>query len=749
MAKRSSISPTLTVFGVWWVATAYFAPSYDWTSMVQMGAIAGFGILLGIVGAIVSIAVIRVGYRSIVSPSELRGLNSSIGEVPLPKPEPLRADELPAISPVTMPDIPADFVDNWLDEYGSEYPQHAELFKALLRVLNFRPDLPATHVHGGHGGRTLLQHSMLTAWIMAEVSKSWKYDGLRDRSGKRVVLPLRDPQYEFNSHDPMVAIIGLAHDIGKIESFVYNEQGDVVGIRSEHDLTGSRMIARMQETWDIPSTDRNAMLLAIAHYHHPVELPLAPNQRKAVARDDRTIALMELLINADFKVTSVETRGVMPSEEEYRSYDSVRSVSPEQLYGEFVALIHEAHRINSGNIKYSVGQLSPSPDGKGGLLYLHEESLRLNMMRRLGMQNAENLGNGRFQITVDLLNVLKARGILYTTHENLDYSAGNAMWVCDVLGSKNQRVSSWPCVIAVKLERFEKLQQLGFFSSSIKIIRNRFGEQMGKPVKGEAGDTIVFGGLGSNNDIPDAPAVSKKKNNPPKATSQSPKPQTPPQTKAVLPDIKPQIAPVVSEPSVEPVPLESLSDRVEPVLPTTEVVIVESDASDRVEPVLTVSPETSVIPGVATKIDIPEQKTDATEPHADDVQVKTGEEEGAASAQSDRTPEIQTDKSAMEPADAKAAATASFSVNGESVARALQLAVTHCKSGMLGCRKGIKDGKETFNFTLDDLLDSMVAPDLSSPGVVDYLASGRIKGVGVVRIKSRVIISVSPPLSSE
>lgn len=738
MAKRSSVGPTLTVFGVWWVSTAYFAPTYDWQSMVSTFGLVTFGLLLGVIAAVVAIAVIRTGQRTIVAPTELRGLRCSIGEVPMPMPAPEQSESLPSISPVTMPDVPADFVDNWLDEYASEYPEHAELFKALLRVLNHRPDLPATHVEGGHGGRTLLQHSMLTAWIMTEVSRTWAYDGLRDRTGKRVVIPLRDADYSFKPHDPMVAIIGLAHDIGKIESYIYNDQGAVVGIRAEHDLTGSRMIARMPESWDIPSEDRDAMLLAIAHYHHPVELPLVPDQRKAVARDDRTIALMELLIRADFTVTRVETQGEVPSDEDYRSLDAVRTAGPEQIYDEFISLIHEAHRINSGNVKYSIGQISPSPDGEGALLYLHEESLRINMMRRLGLQDQEPLGDGRYQITIDLLNVLKARGMLYTVHEGMEYSAGQSMWVCDVIGSKQQRVAGWPCAIAVKLEQFERLQQLGFFSSSIKILRNRFGAHLGKPVRSLPAETKITGNLGSNNDIPDAPTPKKKakpgKPGKPAQQVEEQKVSHPdqaglPPVQAVVPENDKELAPISAEPD----------GRIEPVLDVPIAAIEEAAKQEDVQEA--VQPAAAEVEVVAVK---DEAKKGVPPVASDNVAEKPPAE--APQTQETRGASVETkpEKKARQVSPLAAPR------SDAGILKEKFMAATTCGiSDQIKCRKG-SNGNLVFN--LKDLLSegSPVARELSDPEILAYIEQGNIPGVSMMRMNPTLtLISVTVPALQE
>lgn len=778
MARRSSIGPTFTVFGVWWFTTALLASSYNLTSMLQAASVVTIGSLLGFVGAIVSIVVIRVGNRGMTAPTELRGLKSSIGDIPMPAPPPARAETLPSISPVDVPDVDPDFIDNWLFDYEESFPAHAALFKALLQVLNHRPSIPATHIAGGHGGRTLLQHSLLAAFIMTKLSHTWVYTGLRDRNHVRVVLKLRDPDYKFNPIDPMVAIIGLAHDIGKIDAFIYDHTGKVVSIRAEHDMTGARMIARMDETWAIPESDRDAMLLAIAHYHHPVALPLAPDKR---AVDDRTIALMELLIHADHTVSRVEYDNVMPTTEEYEALDSVRSASPEQLFDEFVALIHEANRVNSGNIRYSIGQVSPGPDEKTPLLYLHEESMRLHLMRRMSVSESDQTGDGRFQITIDLLNVLKARGLLYTTHDGLDFRADQSMWVCDVMGSKNQKVSHWPCAIAIRLDHFEKIRDMGYYSSSIKILRNRFGNHIGKIAKKGPVDSALIGKLGGPNDIPDAPPAKKKPKpaTPAKSASTSaaapqspsaassppvdPKPQvsTPSVSAAASVDVTPPAQPkpeadvpdVAARVESSPLPVKVLDVQPDPEQPlaasTPDQVAGDPDpgnvitdginqdliASPAAKPALGDSAGTDNGPALNAE---PNSQVVTTET-PEEPQQKVIEQEPVKPISGQVDQVVEQIESKTDEADPDAL---------KNLTKALSLVVSMGRAGQLKC----KSGNKCLVFNLDTLgsADSKLIKALRSEENMSYLTAGKIDGVKVVAINPQLsLLSISAPLYNE
>ena len=449
-----------TVFSFWWVMLGAWAILHGHVGLgqslsnsVNVLILVSIGGILGCIGAVAWVILERQARREGLVSDKVRGLACSIGPVPLNAKEPGRSMDLPSFE--GLPDVPAEFFPQWLARYQVTHPEHVALTKAMLQVYHHSKDLPATHVVGGHGGRTLLQHSLLVAYQMQNLATKWSYTGLRDRTGKKVLLKLRDGAYQFDATDPLVLLVGLAHDIGKIEAFIF-ENGKIVGSHHEHDLTGARMMARMPEMWDIPDADRVAILLAIAHYHHPMELPLSPDRR---AIDDRTIAVMELLIKADFVASAIERKGVTPTEKDYIEEMDAREksdISDEDLWIAFTEILNETGRINSSDLNYNVGTICQIEGQNAMRLVLHEPSIRGALMRRLGVMQSEQLGDGRHQLTIRLLKLIDDHGLLVKTIKDLSYAAESALWSLSFFGRKKTRGSNeaarltgWPAAIVM------------------------------------------------------------------------------------------------------------------------------------------------------------------------------------------------------------------------------------------------------------------------------------------------------------
>lgn len=450
-----------TVFGFWWLVLGAWGAvrgeidiEQSLQASIAILMLVIIGAIVGVVGVVGWVILDREARRNSLQSSKVRGLTCSIGEVPLNAKEPARAPQLPSFD--DMRDVPADFFPAWIQRYEKSHPAQAALLVAMLKIFELNKSLPATHVVGGHGGRTLLNHSLLVAYQMQQLAGKWTYTGLRDRTGKRVLLKLRDESYEFDPEDPLVLLVGLAHDIGKIEAFII-ENGVVIGSQHEHDLTGARMLARMPEMWDIPDADRIALLLSIAHYHHPMELPLSPDRR---AIDDRTIAVMELLIKADFVASAIERKGVVPTEADYvQEMDDRQAfdVTDEAIWDAFVAILEEAGRINSTDINYNVGTICQVSPFNSIILVLNEGAIRGALMRRLGIEDATRLGDGRFTITTKLLKVLDDHNVLYREANGVSYPAESALWSVSFYGKKATRgkreaarLTGWPATILLR-----------------------------------------------------------------------------------------------------------------------------------------------------------------------------------------------------------------------------------------------------------------------------------------------------------
>lgn len=461
----------------WWIITGTLAFYYRPELLLSMGAWlqqASVVVITVIIGAIAGcfamvfwIAGKRAAIKASLVPSQLRGMTSTIGPVPVLYDPPRAADHDPSLKDV--PDVPDGFVAGWMDRHEAEHPLHVALVRTLLRIYEANRDLPATHVVGGHGGRSLLEHSLLCSYLMAEdLAKDYSYNGTVYLPGKhKIKIELANPNYRFDPTDPVILIIGLAHDIGKIESFTFREvDGRRVpdGMLPQHDMIGSRMLARMPEFWALPWKDIQAILAAVAHYHRPMDLPMAPDHR---ALDDRSIALMELLIKADRQAGAIENHGrKLTPEEEARAMtaeDTGESIDATRLYEEFCELLLEDGRVDGASDRSSIGTYATVKGANTPLLVLHEETVRAALSARLRVDQNIKDGAGRYQLTNLLLEEIAARESLRTSHkiEGIDgvdagvlrhYKPVNALWRASFFvhgssGRQAKHIMDWPAAI--------------------------------------------------------------------------------------------------------------------------------------------------------------------------------------------------------------------------------------------------------------------------------------------------------------
>jgi hypothetical protein len=228
------------------------------------------------------------------------------------------------------------------------------------------------------------------------------------------------------------------------------------------------MLARMPEAWQIPDEDRRAIFLAIAHYHHPMELPLSPDRRGI---DDRTIALMELLIRTDFVTARIEADGVEPTEQEYEERGAAAGariaidVTSTSLWSEFVELLGEAGRINSSDVRFNIGTYCTGNGFAKPMLLLKEDAVRKALMSRLDLEDSGQMGDGRHQLTVDLMKLLDERRILYRSHDGTTYSYLNAIWDVDFLKREAgnaipKKHTGWSAVIVIDPKEFPSIEEI-------------------------------------------------------------------------------------------------------------------------------------------------------------------------------------------------------------------------------------------------------------------------------------------------
>lgn len=295
MIQRNPLLKSLaTVFLFWYVilflpawlfgAHVFLLPQYLLYGFAVMaaGAMLGFFIFLGLRNL-----VSRATESAISTGGRFRQANVLLGR-------------MPTLPSAARKSLPRDMLSGqpWWNTLEANFPAHARAVKAVLEVMHTRPDLPASPVPGGHGGRTLIAHSMAVAREIIGQAKAWVYEGQKDRRGKVRVALNGDP-HRFGSEDiGLLILTGLAHDIGKLTC--YQDAGHdsqrrriVREVQPNHDTAGARLLRTVPEVMELPYADRLALLTAVGYYHHPYALP------RADWITDRMRSLTELLILAD------------------------------------------------------------------------------------------------------------------------------------------------------------------------------------------------------------------------------------------------------------------------------------------------------------------------------------------------------------------------------------------------------------------------------------------------------------------
>lgn len=265
----------------------------------------GLYVLIGIVvGAFVSALFILNSRGHIyhnLQPTTTRGMLIGIGGVIEPK-EPLGRSkkEMEALLPIDLHD--------WYAEYSATYPKHAELIAALSQIYHYYKDTPASPVPGGHGDVSLEQHSYNVLREAIRQKDGWEYCGMKNRRGD-VAFEILDPEFRFEAGaDPMTEICAFAHDLGKIECYKPKKGGGATIVKMGHDEVGGRMLAMIQEFWNLDFSDREALQFCTSFYHNPQQMPEWLH--------DRVRALTEFTITVD--IAAGKKEGGQDIESEYQ-----------------------------------------------------------------------------------------------------------------------------------------------------------------------------------------------------------------------------------------------------------------------------------------------------------------------------------------------------------------------------------------------------------------------------------------------
>ena len=328
----------------------------------------------------------------------------------------------------------------WAGRVRETHPELHSLFSAIVDTMAAYPDCPAAPVRTGHGGRNLFEHSLVVVEQIVVLARTFQFDGGRSKDG-RLVAPILDPQFQFDPDDPLIVLLAFAHDLGKLECYRRDATtGRIEELHRDHDRIGRLMLARMPELWALENPDRQVLLYAVGYYHRPQDMP------KYV--DDRARALMELLIVADnaagkyesahpvwarapaaaLGAPSVAAAEPQPDREQASTTGPPTPRTTENSQTEldswettlvkaFLSIIALPKAIN-GHVEQVLAYRWDD------LLYFEEHRLRAAIAHELDDEALMRTkkGDGRFQVTEDLMRALRKLGVLYREYEGRTFS---------------------------------------------------------------------------------------------------------------------------------------------------------------------------------------------------------------------------------------------------------------------------------------------------------------------------------------
>lgn len=446
-AKNPIVKATFIVFATIWVAMNLYTlitdPVFFWENIPNMV----HGVFITFVGCVMGV-ILTAGLilfeRSVaqmrLQGGSFNGVTSSIGPVPILAPPARRAKAKECLP------IESERVKQWIEANKVAHPEYVTLFMAIWQTLSAHKTHPASHRKGGHGGRTLAQHCMAVADTALELAPGWSYEGVYiTRPGKspKLIIPKRNANYVFDPLDPIIPVLALAHDLGKIEAYKLQADGTVLTSETgsmqddagvKHDALGARILARISEFWELPPRDTEALTTVIAHYHHPSDFPV---DKDGLSVDDRKTALMEFLILAD-KTTGQRESGISATS---ANEDTITETEAEEIYAAFVSCITEKGRIN-GTGDSETDKVFKIGQKHGNLIYLREAPLLAAMSRKLRV--SIEAGRGRFILLNRILSILTEKGLLSTLHNGVDFKTYQPLFFVRFYHSEdNTLIASW------------------------------------------------------------------------------------------------------------------------------------------------------------------------------------------------------------------------------------------------------------------------------------------------------------------
>lgn len=409
----------------------------------------------------------RARLRKNTEPAKWLNMESTKGKLPI--------KTLLHIDPdAPLKPLKGKYIQDWITaqqkiaENSGKKSEYVALFYAIWRIYSQYALFPASHRTGGHGNRRLFLHCHdVSEHCLRLIDSGWEYKGVFVKKRGRNPVKIHSPSSSkavLSPHDPLIPLVGLAHDLGKLLCYEIDKEGNIIkNIEGDastldddndavlHDFLAPRVLSMLPEYWALNTRDRESLTLAVSFYHHPSAFSLKSN---GMLKDERGAMLMSLLIDADKQVSASESG--FDFREEMDEDDS------QAIYSAFVEILTTYGRIN--------GTGAPVADRQNMIgqkysdyIVIREKRLRTLMLKRLNL--TEDGGERRYDFTIRLLTVLKERGLLYTKHGDVDFMEYLPMYKVSLYHHKRKKhmITFAPAiVIKVPDASMVEFESLGF-----------------------------------------------------------------------------------------------------------------------------------------------------------------------------------------------------------------------------------------------------------------------------------------------
>lgn len=408
--------------------------------------------------------------RGRVAPTEHLGIKCTMGKVPF------LAKEAPRTNKKNVLPITSKVVIEWLNANKDRHPEHVALFHAVWETLSAHKRHPASPYRAGHGGKLLWEHSQNVAEQALLRAKDWKYDGIffdEKRRKRTLIIPKFDANYAFNPDDPLIPLVAIAHDLGKIETYILQSDGSVKSLESRngirHDGKSAQMLARMAEFQNLPGNDPWILADVVGQYHNTFHMRV---DKSGACYDDRVGSLIQFLNDVDRATGILECGGTEGTEASLSEEDC------KNIYKAFVDLVTEHGRINGTGDRavdkhFKIGQKHE------GLIYIREQLVRQLILKKV--QISQEQGIARYRSTLALLQTLEDKGLLACTVSGNDFSEYLPLQTVAFHDTAGKYITTWDKVIVIRLNpaasELMSLARLPNFTSKARVLGHFYGHQ--------------------------------------------------------------------------------------------------------------------------------------------------------------------------------------------------------------------------------------------------------------------------------